>query len=447
MTSLIILVMPFVNTNIFSNAIAQAYSEKYRSYYYDLTDDYTYECQKGPFEGFFVSSPEFWNLNVPDSDTDGDGINDNVDNCPLVANTNQTDTDNDGIGNVFDPTSSNPGVEPLAFSDLGYDTGDIKSGWEWGKSQAADIIPPSINLQTVDKTSITPPSPDPDGNKILNTTVFPGDLAIDSEGNHQVDNNASRAEVFHNEPFQSGTENPLEDRYYEDDDVDNDADNVDDEMWFHWYTLFPSESVLPIIKDKFHVWTQFHQLLDQTKCPTPTRNISCSAVPILFNLRDFKNDNPDRGPLLQFLIIDKNNETSNTSFFETLWTDPEPLQREKWYEFLLHVNWSKCNNFTSQGTCTNHGGGFVELWVKKPGVTIAENVIPKKTHYTTDVDGIVYAKQGLYTCNSVTNPGGCKSLGGSKTIYHDGMEVAKCPSTHPYYHPNTKQCFTTEPYL
>ena len=121
--------------------------------------------------------------------------------------------------------------------------------------------------------------------------------------------------------------------------------------------------------------------------------------------------------------------------------------------FCCMFNWSKCNTFDPQGTCTNHGGGFVELWVKKPGNTIAENVIPKTTHYTTDVDGRVYAKQGLYTCNSitnqfdpVTNPNGCVSPGGSQTIYHDGMEVAKCPSTHPYYHPNTAQCFTTEPY-
>ena len=274
--------------------------------------------------------------NVCDPDDDNDGINDNVDNCPLVANTNQTDSDNDRIGDVCDPTPtppSNLGVEPLAFSDLGQETGNITSGWEWGKSQAADITPPSNNLQTVGKSSETPLSPDPQGDRILKATVFPGDLALDSESTSTVssDTTVSRAEVVHNEPFQRG----IEDLYYEDDDADTDADNVDDEMWFHWYTLFPSESVLPIT-NKSHVWTQFHQVPNQATCPTPTGNIPCSAVPILFNLVDI-NDTPDKGPLLQFLIIDKNRIASNTNFFETVWTDPEPLQRGEWYEFLLHV--------------------------------------------------------------------------------------------------------------
>ena len=35
-------------------------------------------------------------------DTDGDGICDDVDNCPLVSNADQTDTDGDGIGDVCD---------------------------------------------------------------------------------------------------------------------------------------------------------------------------------------------------------------------------------------------------------------------------------------------------------------------------------------------------------
>ena len=35
-------------------------------------------------------------------DTDGDGIADGVDNCPLISNADQADTDGDGIGNVCD---------------------------------------------------------------------------------------------------------------------------------------------------------------------------------------------------------------------------------------------------------------------------------------------------------------------------------------------------------
>src|SRR6187551_355884 len=61
-SSLVMLaVMPYLNNNNFLNAaIAQEY-EKYSdsSYSQYPTDDKKYECQTGPFEGFFVSSVEF----------------------------------------------------------------------------------------------------------------------------------------------------------------------------------------------------------------------------------------------------------------------------------------------------------------------------------------------------------------------------------------------------
>ena len=54
-------VMPFLNNNNFSStAMAQEY-DKYgdSSYSTYQTDDKKYECQTGPFEGFFVGSVEF----------------------------------------------------------------------------------------------------------------------------------------------------------------------------------------------------------------------------------------------------------------------------------------------------------------------------------------------------------------------------------------------------
>jgi hypothetical protein len=53
-SSLVMLaVMPFLNNNA---AMAQGYDDSYSTY---PTDDKKYECQTGPFEGFFVGSVEF----------------------------------------------------------------------------------------------------------------------------------------------------------------------------------------------------------------------------------------------------------------------------------------------------------------------------------------------------------------------------------------------------
>ena len=74
-------------------------------------------------------------------DTDGDGINDLVDNAPGVLRPSQIDTDNDAIGDVIDPTpvNNNPSLGDPGLGMLGPYT--IASG----ASVALDYI---MTLQT-----------------------------------------------------------------------------------------------------------------------------------------------------------------------------------------------------------------------------------------------------------------------------------------------------------
>jgi hypothetical protein len=164
----------------------------------------------------------------------------------------------------------------------------------------------------------------------------------------------------------------------------------------------------------------------------------CPVVPITFNLRNFSASQQT----LEFGVLSKkdvntgDNPNGLGSGRDILWKGQ--LQHGTWYEFLLHVKWTKCGSYAIDGTCTNHNGGFVEMWVNHA------KVVPKTTHFTMDDDGKVHAKQGLYHCNPSVH-GNCPSTS-IQTIYHDGMEVAMCPTSNPYYHPNTGKCFTTEPY-
>jgi len=56
-------------------------------------------------------------LYTPIIDDDIDGVEDNLDNCPEVANANQTDTDNDGYGDACDKDDDADGIDDWEDSD------------------------------------------------------------------------------------------------------------------------------------------------------------------------------------------------------------------------------------------------------------------------------------------------------------------------------------------
>ncbi|MCK4885966.1 MAG: rhodanese-like domain-containing protein [Planctomycetes bacterium] len=67
-------------------------------------------------------------------DTDSDGLNDDLDNCPTIYNPRQTDSDGDGIGNVCDDLC--PYLDDLSFVNFA-DYAILAQNWQ---QQASNII-------------------------------------------------------------------------------------------------------------------------------------------------------------------------------------------------------------------------------------------------------------------------------------------------------------------
>ena len=213
--------------------------------------------------------------------------------------------------------------------------------------------------------------------------------------------------------------------------------------------MFPITLTIP---NSWHIWTQFHQEAGSSTCRRADGSTfsPCFVVPMTFNFQNYPTTKPEprthaTGERIELRVINKydvndfgKNPSGKGYGDDILWS--EKLQKGHWYDMLLHVKWEPCKTYSTDGTCINQNGGFVELWVD------GRHVVQKTGHFTMDDDGKIFMKQGLYHCLITSPASNCAHINYSQTIYHDGMTAAECPSTSPNYHPDTKRCYTTPPF-
>ena len=86
-------------------------------------------------------------LYTPLVDSDGDGVDDDEDNCPNDSNASQTDSDDDGIGNACDDDDDNDGVDDDVEEEIGTDPEDADTDDD-GTTDALDEFPLDEELQS-----------------------------------------------------------------------------------------------------------------------------------------------------------------------------------------------------------------------------------------------------------------------------------------------------------
>ena len=83
-------------------------------------------------DGVLNEADQFPNDGTESTDTDSDLIGDNADNCLNDSNNNQSDIDSDGVGDVCDIDTDGDGVSDALEESLGFDANDPSDGADAG---------------------------------------------------------------------------------------------------------------------------------------------------------------------------------------------------------------------------------------------------------------------------------------------------------------------------
>ena len=159
---------------------------------YSTSDDYDGDG----YEDDFDNCP--FRPNRDQADSDGDGVGDVCDNCPHVANRDQLDNDGDGIGDACDPDMDNDGIPnaqdncPLVPNKAQTDTDGDGIGDACDADIDGDLIPNKDDPCPFLANVTTCPNGDADGDGILdnvdNCPLAANPKQTDTDGDGVGDN-------------------------------------------------------------------------------------------------------------------------------------------------------------------------------------------------------------------------------------------------------------------